>query len=409
MVSILTGVAIIAGLFGGMYPAKQVQAQILPGALLSANEIDDLLEIGDIDDVLGVRLLPIRGVLDDEFALRDLLITRITRLLVLRATIHGDLSLDDLDTIVFFVRQLQQADVFQLLQIHRLLQLQLARFIFLDDVRFDLGDLLLFRGFGISQLLLFRDFEREDILEEFRADLRPFRFGFADDLAFRAGLHLRLNGVFARRALVVDDLENRILPEKRVILADEVALREQRLVQRPILPGVVRQQLAQQREIFFQQRLQQVDAERQIAPRPPVNEVPPRVAPKPPVNEPPAPRVAPRPPVNEPIPPRVAPRPPVNEPIPPRVAPRPPVNEPIPPRVVPRPPVNEPIPPRVAPRPPVNEPPAPRVVPRPPVNEVPPPRVAPRPPVQRPAAPRVAPRAPAARPAAPRAPVQRPR
>lgn len=409
MVSILTGVAIVAGLFAGVYPAKQAQAQIVPRALLGAREIDDLLEIGDLDDVLGIRLLPIRGVLDDELSLRDLLIARITRLLVLRATLHGDLTAVDLDEIIAFVQRLELASTFRLLMIHRILQLQLARFTFFDNVRLDLDDLLQFRGFGVSQLLLFRDFELDDILEEFREDLIGVRLGFADEIGFKTGLHFRLNGVFARRALFVDELEGRILPEKRFFLAGNVAEREERLARRPRIFEPEREEMAFQRELGFRQRLQEVEAERQLDPETPVRRPPaPRVAPRAPADDAPVPRVAPRAPADEAPAPRVAPRAPANQPAAPRVAPRRPADDAPAPRVAPRAPADEAPAPRMAPRAPANEPAAPRIAPRRPAADAPAPRVAPRAPAQRPAAPRVAPR-PAAPRVAPRAPAQRPR
>jgi hypothetical protein len=425
IVSILTGVAIIAGLLGSFYPGRQAQAQILtsPRALLGSAEIVDVLNIGALDDVLGVRLPAIRAVLEDEAALRDLLIARITRLLVLRAALRGDLTAVDLDEIIDFVQRLELASTFRLLMIHRILQLQLARFTFLDNVGPGLDDVLLFRGFGFAHLLVFEEFELEDIDEEFTEELRLFRFGFQDDDDFNAGLHFRLNDAFARRRIAIDDLDNRILPEKRFILAGEVGEREERVLRRPRILGPERERLALQREFGLRQRLQELDAERQLAPRAPAaRPAAPRVAPRVPADEEPAPRVAPRAPADRPAAPRVAPRVPADEEPAPRVAPRAPADRPAAPRVAPRAPADEEPAPRVAPRAPADRPAAPRVAPRAPAPETPVPRIAPRVPPNEPQAPRVAPRAPAARPPAPRvaprpaapriaprAPAQRPR
>lgn len=99
IVSIFVGLAMVSGLFVGAFPTTRAYAstpQSLVASPLIIDDLDDLLDIGDLDDELGLRVRGIRAFVDDDVDLRDILLTRITRLLLLRSTLLGNIDADDI-------------------------------------------------------------------------------------------------------------------------------------------------------------------------------------------------------------------------------------------------------------------------------------------------------------------------
>jgi hypothetical protein len=255
IVGIFIGISMIAGLLVAAVPAASVHAQTTAEDLLGIDDLDELLDIGDPDDVLGLRLGGITRFVHDDLALRDVLLARITRLLVLRSQLLGE---PDGDEILDIIDELEEVSTLRLLLVHRILLFQFGRLSLLGFERDDVRDLLMFRGLGFRDFLLLGDFELEDTLEDLRLDFKDILFRRNIDLdatiiKIERGLGLRR--FFLRRGLDKDDLEDKIRERKERFFPPKFREREDRLRDPKFFQrDDLREARAREREEFFRQR-----------------------------------------------------------------------------------------------------------------------------------------------------------